>query len=64
MKLYSFILAFGFFTTVIGQMNPLNGVKESKPVHYALKNATIYISPDNVIKNGTLLIKGDKIEKY
>lgn len=64
MKLYSFILALVFLTHALGQVNPLNGVKESKPIYYALKNATIYISPDKVIKNGTLLIKGDKIEKY
>ncbi len=64
MKLYSFIFAICFLSHLTAQINPLNGVKESKPTYYALKNATIYVSPDKIIKNGTLLIKGDKIEKY
>ena len=64
MKLYFYIITLCCVSTAVGQFNPLNGVKESKPVYYALKNATIYISPDKIIKNGTLLIKGDKVEKY
>lgn len=64
MRLAILIFALFYITKVIGQNTPLNGVKESKPMYYALKNATIYINPDKIIKNGTLLIKGDKVEKY
>lgn len=42
---------------------PRNGVVASAPAYYALKNATIYVSPTKKIINGTLLIKGDKILK-
>lgn len=64
MKLSTLILALLFVSKAIGQNTPHNGVKDSKPMYYALKNATIYISPDKIINNGTLLIKDDKIEKY
>lgn len=64
MKLYLIIFALYCTSSVFGQNNPLNGVKESKSEYYALKNATIYISPDKILKNATLLLKGDKIEKY
>lgn len=48
------------FGTCQGQPN--NGIAESKPEFYALKNATIYISPDKKTK-GTILIKDDKVVK-
>lgn len=43
------------------QIRPENGMATSEAPCYALKNATIYVSPDHVINNGTLIIKGDKI---
>jgi len=64
MKLSILILVLFYVSNLLGQNIPVNGVKDSKPEYYALKNATIYISPDKIIKNGTLLIKGDKIEKF
>lgn len=44
-----------------GQLQPQNGVQQSKAKYYALKNATIVVSPTKTIANGTLLIQGDKI---
>ena len=44
-----------------GQVIPQNGTVASKPAYYALKNATIYVSPVKKILKGTLLIKDDKI---
>ncbi|NRA13673.1 MAG: amidohydrolase family protein [Crocinitomicaceae bacterium] len=46
----------------LAQSEPSNGLKESTPAYYALKNATIYVSPNQKISNGTLLIKNDNIE--
>ena len=43
------------------EINPVNGVKESKAGLIALKNATIVVSPDKTIEKGTILIEGDKI---
>ena len=48
--------------TGIAQSEPNNGLKESKPTYYALKDATIYISPTEKITHGTILVKDDKIE--
>ena len=48
--------------SVIAQSEPSNGLKESNPTYYALKNATIYVSPTEKISNGTVLIKNDKIQ--
>ncbi len=50
--------------TVYGfsQSEPNNGVADSEAEYYALKNAQIYVSPGKKIK-GTILIKGDRIEK-
>lgn len=64
MRLSILIFSLILITKVMGQNTPSNGVKDSKPMYYALTNATIYINPDKIIKNGTLIIKGDKIEKY
>ena len=43
------------------QSGPDNGLKESQPTYYALKNATIYVSPTEKLSNGTILVKDDKI---
>lgn len=55
------LLCFSFLAfTLTAQIRPNNGMAESEPVYYALKNAQIYVSPGKKI-NGTILIKGDKI---
>ncbi len=41
---------------------PLNGSADKRPGLFAFKNATIVVSADETINNGTLLIKGDYIE--
>jgi len=46
----------------LAQSEPNNGLEESKPTYYALKDATIYLSPTEKITHGTILVKGDKIE--
>ena len=51
------------FNTAFGQIKPNNGVAESQPQYYALKNATIVASPNKTILRGTILIEGDKIIK-
>lgn len=55
------LLMFSYFI-VFGQEIPHNLIKDSRPEYYAIKNAHIYVSPGKKIK-GTLLIKGNKIEK-
>lgn len=49
--------------TVLGQVIPKNGVKESAPELVFLKNAKIIVSPEKTISKGSLLIQGDKILK-
>jgi imidazolonepropionase-like amidohydrolase len=60
-----FILLFlAFYTGILhAQITPGNGVRESKPVYYALKNATILVSPEKTIEKGTILIKNDVIQE-
>jgi hypothetical protein len=43
------------------ELAPKNGTAPSVAICYALKNATIVVSPTQTIEKGTLLIKGDKI---
>lgn len=50
-------------TVAFGQIEPNNGVPNSKVEMYALKNATIMVSPEKTIEQGTLLIQGDEIIK-
>ena len=42
---------------------PINGVRETNQITHAFINADIYITYNNKIDNGTLLIKNDKIIK-
>jgi imidazolonepropionase-like amidohydrolase len=60
-----FILTLFVLVSIHGtaQIKPENGLAESKPAYYALKNATIAVSPTESIRLGTILIKGDKIEQ-
>ncbi len=66
MKLFVFLsaLCLVLSSNSVAQTQPNNGLKDSKPAYYALKNATIYISPDKVLKNGTIIIKDNKVVKY
>ena len=48
---------------VIAQSAPSNGMKDSKPTYYALKDATVYVSPTVKLSNAVLIIKGNKIER-
>ncbi|MBL1279500.1 MAG: amidohydrolase family protein [Fluviicola sp.] len=57
-----FVLLFSLLVSLsFSQIKPNNGAATSKPAYYALKNATIYISPGRIVNNATLLIKDDKI---
>ncbi|MFN5911474.1 MAG: amidohydrolase family protein, partial [Bacteroidota bacterium] len=47
--------------SVFAQVRPQNGVKESEPELIALKNATIYVTPERKISNATLLLRGERI---
>lgn len=53
------------FTTLIlsanSQIKPHNGAETSRPAYYALKNATIYVSPSKKLSNATIVIKNEKI---
>ncbi len=57
--LFSFLLS---ATAVFAQTTPVNGLKTSIPEHYALQNATIVVSPGNILHNATIIIQKDKIE--
>lgn len=51
-----------FPTALFAQIpTPENGVADSRPQAFALKNATIIVSPVKTIEKGTLLIKDGKI---
>ena len=61
-----FLLSLAFLCALsvsYGQIKPENGVKPSKAAYYALKNATIFVSPTQKIVGGTLLIKDNKVVK-
>ena len=49
------------FHCVFGQIRPENGVKASEARYIALKNATVYVTPEKVLNNATLLIEGDRV---
>lgn len=56
----------GFLLTIgstHAQIRPENGMAESKAPAYVLKNATIYVSPDEVLHHATIVVQGDKIVK-
>jgi imidazolonepropionase-like amidohydrolase len=43
------------------QLKPQNGVQQSLPQCVAFTNAKIYVSPQQIIEEGTLVIKNDKV---
>lgn len=55
------LIWFGLFS--YSQIKPENGVAKSKPEWIALKGATIVVSPEKKIENGTILIHNGKIDK-
>ncbi len=57
------LLIFCTFVMESIAQTPQNGVVTSRAPYYALKNARIYVSPTEVIENGTILLKGAIIEK-
>jgi imidazolonepropionase-like amidohydrolase len=58
---YLFILFILNVSSIVAQMNPGNGVRDSKAPYYVLKNATIVVSPQKTLTNATILIKNDEI---
>lgn len=60
MRLISAVFFLFLTFSLFGQIRPNNGLPESEPIYYALKNAEIYVSPGKKI-NGTILIKGKTI---
>ena len=46
----------------VAQTEPVNGMKVNTPSVVAFTNATIYVSPDEVVENGTLVIRNGKVE--
>lgn len=57
----SCFLFLGLFFQHFAQLKPQNGIQTSSPQFIAFKNAKIYISPKEIIDEGTLLIQNDKI---
>lgn len=58
---YLLVLQILSFNWIFAQMNPGNGLRDSKAPFYALKNATVVISTEKTLSNATLLIKDDEI---
>lgn len=52
------------FTYVTAQIRPENGLAQSEAASYALKNATIYITPTQKMQNATLIVKDGKIAEF
>jgi len=63
MKSYFFILSSVLLTVTALAQNtfPINGVVNSFEATHAFTNATLVISPQQTIENGTLIIQNDKI---
>ena len=56
------LIGIAFPATLFGQVpQPQNGVAPSVSTAFALKNATIIVSPEKTIEKGTLLIRDGKI---
>ena len=61
---FSFLFTFLCVSlSLFGQLKPQNGVVESEAAFYALKNATIYVSPTKKLTNATILVQDNKIIK-
>lgn len=61
-KLLMLLMCFSIYIAKAQEYFPTNtGVKTSKNTTVAFKNATIYVTPTQVIKKGTLVIKDGKV---
>lgn len=60
-KLIGLIIVFSTIFNYSAQLVPQNGIAPSSPLYTALIHATIYVSPEQKIEDGTLIIKADKI---
>jgi imidazolonepropionase-like amidohydrolase len=60
-KKYISIVFLFVFLDAAGQLKPQNGVATSTAQYIAFTNAKIYVSPQQIIEEGTLLIKDDKV---
>jgi len=58
-----FYLLFITYTSFSQSTFPVNGTQHKYHNFYAFTNATIVVSGDHIIENGTLLIKDGKVEK-
>ena len=56
-----FILFFALPFSFYAQLKPGNGVQNSKPKLIALTHATIYVSPTEVLKDASILLKDELI---
>jgi len=56
-----FILLCFSINTIAQTTYPTNGVKDERSGHYALTNATIYVTPTQKLEKATLLIKDGKV---
>lgn len=63
MKIFLPLIITLFSFQLLAQNEPTNGLKESKPACYALRNATIIASPDKTYQNATVIIRNNKIEQ-
>ena len=63
MKLVFSILIFLSPIISVAQMEPNNGIEESKQHVYYIKNATIYVSPKKKLNNAAMIVENGKVKK-
>ncbi len=60
---YSFLVIIILsYSGIFAQTSPVTGLRDNTPSVYALTNATIVVSPGNVIEKGTLVLRNGIIE--
>ncbi|XOV66756.1 MAG: amidohydrolase family protein [Fluviicola sp.] len=59
--LLTFVFIACCIASISAQIRPENGLATSEASSYALRNATVYVSPEEVIQRATLLIKDGRI---
>jgi imidazolonepropionase-like amidohydrolase len=55
-----FFLPSSFYSQIT---HPVNGVAESKPNHYAIRNAKVIVGPKETIDRATIIVKNGRIEE-
>lgn len=60
-QLLTLILLLSFFGWSSAQIRPENGLADSEAPAYALKNATVYISPTEILQRATIIVKDGRI---